>query len=190
MSVWPATVGRVEVETLAVPVARPWRVPIWVLPTMNLIVPVAVLAVWPPEATVAWRVTVVPWSTGVAGLGVSVVVVGVAGGGGSTSVPCTVRLISLIVPAKRLLSSVVASPQCPPVVRPTNLGIVKFAAEIVTTCVLVSYGADDCRTTWADVDEWQGVVIGEWIVTRTDSVSMMVTTPVELIDPVALPGVV
>src|ERR1700722_1588099 len=101
---------------------------------MNLMVPVAVVAVWPPEATVAVRVTVVPWSTGLGGVGTSVVVVGVAGGGGSTSVPCRVRLITLPVdPAKRLFSDVLASPHVV-----VKRGMVKSVWEMVAVWVVES----------------------------------------------------
>lgn len=87
--------------------------PTIVVPSLKVIRPDGFVAPSPVAETEAENVTEDPARTGLGGETVRVVVVGLAGGGGSGSVPpVSARVNSLTLPEKRLVIVVLASPQC------------------------------------------------------------------------------
>src|ERR1700685_4629409 len=135
-------------------------------------VPVAAVAVAPVVFfTVPVRVTVVPWSWGLAGLTEREVVVDVAGAGGSGSVPCRASVRPLpLLPENRVSSDDAASAH----VLVEKLGIEKVVSDRSTSLVVVLYGEVDWRTRCTGV-ALQVSLTGEVIFTWTVTVSSMVT---------------
>ena len=98
----------------------------------------------------ASKVTAVPTSTGAAGLTVNKVVLGLAGGGGSGSVPCNVMVATLpVLPANRPVTIPSANPQEPAGDVAWKSGMVKCVARRLTVCVLVLYGLVDWKIRWS-----------------------------------------
>ena len=123
--------------------------------------------------TVPVRVTVVPCRCGLAGLTERLVVVDVAGAGGSGSVPCRSSVSTLpLLPENRVSSDEAASEH----VLVEKLGIEKVVSERSTSLVVVLYADVDWRTRWTGV-ALQVSLTGEVTWTWTVTVSSMVTLP-------------
>src|ERR1700685_1307169 len=111
-----------------------WGSPIWVAPLKKeTVAPVARRVSGVPELTLALTVTAWPATDGLAGVVVTVVVVGMVGLGGSGSVPVRAKKKSFpLEPANRSFSCVNASPQSLPVPLAVKLGTVKVVSARAT----------------------------------------------------------